>query len=213
MTDGTIAGNGNSRYLKTIAQALTLYPTYQDFMSAMIAGTFPIDLNGINTAGWSRQGTPLNKANLLSDSTASALGLSSSATPNSALNSIASKIKTIQNDLSDLSEGTFVTGTYTGDNAATRTINLGFKPKAVLVLYMGTIIMIESSSNTNSYYGGFALEDEPAQGYSGQTQGTIVEIVSNGFNVFYQTIDQNNYRLNIWSNLNLTNPFLYIAFK
>ena len=69
MQDGIIAGNGNSRYLKTVAAALSLYPTYEDFITALIAGTFPIDLNGINEAGWSRQGTPLNKGTLLSDTT------------------------------------------------------------------------------------------------------------------------------------------------
>lgn len=69
MQDGIIAGNGNSRYLKTVAAALSLYPTYEDFITALIAGTFPIDLNGINEAGWSQKGTPLNKGTLLSDTT------------------------------------------------------------------------------------------------------------------------------------------------
>lgn len=69
MQDGIIAGNGSSRYLKTVAAALSLYPSYEDFITALIAGTFPIDLNGINEAGWSRQGTPLNKGTLLSDTT------------------------------------------------------------------------------------------------------------------------------------------------
>lgn len=84
MQDGIIAGNGNSRYLKTVAEALSLYPTYQDFIAALIAGTFPIDLNGINAAGWAQQGTALNKANLLADVTASSIGLGGNATPNSA---------------------------------------------------------------------------------------------------------------------------------
>lgn len=69
MQDGIIAGNGNSRYLKTVAAALSLYPTYEDFITALIAGTFPIDLNGINEAGWSQKGTPLNKFTLVSDTT------------------------------------------------------------------------------------------------------------------------------------------------
>lgn len=69
MQDGIIAGNGSSRYLKTVAAALSLYPSYEDFITALIAGTFPVDLNGINEAGWSRQGTPLNKGTLLSDTT------------------------------------------------------------------------------------------------------------------------------------------------
>src|SRR5699024_11771693 len=84
MQDGIIAGNGNSRYLKTVAAALSLYPTYQDFMAALIAGTFPIDLNGINSSGWIQQGTPLNKATLLSDQALSAIGLSGDKVPSDA---------------------------------------------------------------------------------------------------------------------------------
>lgn len=99
MQDGIIAGNGNSRYLKTVAAALSLYPTYQDFMAALIAGTFPIDLNGINEAGWSQLGTALNKANLLTDATATAIGLKSSATPNTAINQLNSKINTNNNSV------------------------------------------------------------------------------------------------------------------
>ena len=84
-------GNGNSRYLKTVGEALSLYPTYEDFLQAMIAGTFPVDFNGINKDGWTQRGTPLNKANLLSDTVISTLGLSTgvNSTPNDAFNVLA----------------------------------------------------------------------------------------------------------------------------
>ena len=84
-------GSGNSRYLKTVREALSLYPTYEDFLQAMIAGTFPVDFNGINKDGWTQQGTHLNKANLLSDTVISTLGLSTGAnsTPNDAFNVLA----------------------------------------------------------------------------------------------------------------------------
>ena len=70
---------------------MSLYPTYEDFLQAMIAGTFPVDFNGINKDGWTQQGTPLNKANLLSDTVISTLGLSTGAnsTPNDAFNVLA----------------------------------------------------------------------------------------------------------------------------
>lgn len=74
MQDGIIKGTGNSRYLKSISNFLTQYPTYQDFVAALVAGTLPIDLNGINETGWDQLGTALNKANLLSDETAAAYG-------------------------------------------------------------------------------------------------------------------------------------------
>lgn len=64
---------------------MSLYPTYEDFAAALIAGTLPVDLNGINPNGWSQQATPLNKANLIADSTGSMLGIGSTGTVNSAL--------------------------------------------------------------------------------------------------------------------------------
>lgn len=88
MQDGIIKGTGNSRYLKSISNFLTQYPTYQDFVAALVAGTLPIDLNGINETGWDQLGTALNKANLLSDETAEALGLTSEAVPDDAFASI-----------------------------------------------------------------------------------------------------------------------------
>ncbi|MEA4894563.1 MAG: hypothetical protein VB064_04800 [Oscillospiraceae bacterium] len=69
MTDGVIKGTGNSRYLKSVPNFLSLYPTYADFVSALIAGTLPIDLNGLNADGWTTLATALSKSNLLTDDT------------------------------------------------------------------------------------------------------------------------------------------------
>lgn len=90
MIDSKLAGTGNSRFLKSVSNFKTLYPTYDDFVAALVAGTLPIDLNGINPDGWTQQGTPLNKANLLSDDVANGLGLVDDATPNGAFNAIIS---------------------------------------------------------------------------------------------------------------------------
>lgn len=79
MQDGILKGTGNSRYLKTVQDALTLYPTYESFMAAFVAGTLPADLNGVNPAGWELVGTALNKGNLLHDLTAANLGLTPAA--------------------------------------------------------------------------------------------------------------------------------------
>ena len=91
MQDAIMKGNGNSRYLKTVGEALSLYPTYEDFMQAMVAGIFPVDFNEINKDGWTQLGTLLNKANLLSDTVISTLGLSTgvNSTPNDAFNVLA----------------------------------------------------------------------------------------------------------------------------
>ncbi|MCQ5025450.1 hypothetical protein NE612_01180 [Oscillibacter valericigenes] len=83
MQDGIMKGTGNSRYLKSIADFLTQYPTYQEFAAALAAGTLPVDLNGINETGWEQLGTALNKANLLSDETAALFpGLPENPMPN-----------------------------------------------------------------------------------------------------------------------------------
>lgn len=74
MDDGVIKGTGNSRYLKTVSDALTRWPTWQDALAEMVAGTFPFDLNGINAAGWTKIGTMYNKANVLTDATSALLG-------------------------------------------------------------------------------------------------------------------------------------------
>lgn len=82
MTDGVIKGTGNSRYLKSVSNFKTLYPTYDDFVAALVAGTLPVDLLGLNSGGWNQLPTVLNKANLLSDTTANLYGYDSSAVPN-----------------------------------------------------------------------------------------------------------------------------------
>lgn len=86
MTDGVTLGNGKSRKIKFA----DLPATYADFVTAGEAGTLFIDLlmNALTTgddAGWAALGDYLNKANLLSDATATALGLTSSATVNEAI--------------------------------------------------------------------------------------------------------------------------------
>lgn len=85
MKDSIIKNTGNSRYLKSVENFLSVYPTYESFAAALQAGTFPIDLNGINKAGFQQVGDSLGKANLLKDATAAALGLSADNVPDDAL--------------------------------------------------------------------------------------------------------------------------------
>lgn len=67
MQDFISKGNGNSRFLKS---SLPTGTTWEDALAHLKNGDFPIDLNGINMDGITQLGTPLNKANLLSDATA-----------------------------------------------------------------------------------------------------------------------------------------------
>ena len=90
MQDLVIKGTGNSRFLKSVSSFLTDYPSYEDFAAALVAGTLPIDLNGINSDGITQAGTPYNKSAVLSDATASLFDLTSAATVNDVLSAIGS---------------------------------------------------------------------------------------------------------------------------
>ena len=92
MQDGIIKGTGNSRFLKSVPDFLSQYPTYESFVAALAAGTLPVDFNGINETGWQQLGTALNKGNLLSDETAALYGLGQNAVPDDVFASIVSML-------------------------------------------------------------------------------------------------------------------------
>lgn len=85
MKDGIIKGNGNSRYLKSVADFLTQYPTYEAFAAALTAGTLPVDLNGINEDGWQQIGDALCTETLLRDFAADKYGMDHGVVPTTIL--------------------------------------------------------------------------------------------------------------------------------
>ena len=88
-------------------------------------------------------------------------------------------------------------GTYTGDGASSRTITLGFKPKAVFVLQDGTLLM-----NNYHIFGSLALSNRSAKRQGATTMTTV----SNGFKVYQDEADE--------AYLNYENSvYLYIAFR
>ena len=89
MKDSIILGTGNSRYLKSVENFKALYPTYDDFAAALVAGALPVDFNGINPAGFQQVGNVLGKAALLKDDTAALYGLPNTAVPDDALRLLA----------------------------------------------------------------------------------------------------------------------------
>lgn len=92
MKDFVPKGTGNSRLLKSVSNFLSLYPDYPRFANALIAGTLPVDFNGINSEGVQQTGTALSKETLLTDKTAAALELSQSdPTVNDALYALSQK--------------------------------------------------------------------------------------------------------------------------
>ena len=74
MKDLIIKETGNSRNLKSSIGEIS----WEEARALLQAGTFPIDLLGLNPDGVQQTGTALNKANLLSDSTKTALELTQS---------------------------------------------------------------------------------------------------------------------------------------
>lgn len=105
----------------------------------------------------------------------------------------------------DIAPKDYIIGTYTGDDAESQFINLGFTPSAVLVMTKDGATKNGTGSNVG-YYGGLVIE-----GYECKASGgyKILEIADNGFNVFY------NSSKSVWANANTSsnNPFKYIAFK
>ena len=90
MIDSVIAGTGDSRYLRTSLAADT---TWEDALTMLRAGTFPIDLAGINAAGFTTVGTALTSATLLKAAVCIALGLDANATPSDAWEAVIALIE------------------------------------------------------------------------------------------------------------------------
>ena len=119
----------------------------------------------------------------------------------SALNALNTTVQQIQADLTKL---TF--GTYDGDNAETRTINLGFTPLAVLLFSEhGTAYV---SGTYHYHWGGLALSGHPVTTANGNIPA--LEIVEGGFSVSYLQLSDN--RVWIHTNNNGT-TYHYIAFS
>lgn len=166
MRDSIIKNTGNSRYLKS---AISASATWEQFRAALIAGTLPIDLNGINTAGWQQVGDALNKANLLSDATVGALNafLSNDLPANPQVTDALKSLATV-------GLGKIATGSYTGtdvfgvgnENSLTFDFNPllvavagGYKPTGVGTTYSECGILLrgvygmaltQSSNNTST---------------------------------------------------------------
>ena len=134
MTDGIIKGTGNSRYLKSVANVMSLYPEYTDFLRALAEGTFPVDLYGINAGGWQVRGNDINKASLLKDATASLYGKGTTATVDDILAAIRPLITTAQSTASSRLDDTWGSWTGTGESTKTLLIGGGFIPRLIVII-------------------------------------------------------------------------------
>ena len=120
----------------------------------------------------------------------------------SAVNTLNTTVQQIQANLTKL---TF--GTYTGNGAQTRTISLGFTPKAVLVL--SAFGGVYSQEHAGDHWGGLALTNNPVQVCNGGNE-IVVKIVTNGFQVSCYNADNGSDRL---ASNNSSVLYHYIAFS
>lgn len=81
-------------------------------------------------------------------------------------------------------------GSYTGNDAAVRTIPVGFTPRAVLVMNAQGQAGIYTGAG-NYAYGGLAVTGAPVV-LGGSPQKTCVEVVSGGFRVCQKVFDNTN---------------------
>lgn len=203
MQDLVALGTGNSRLMKSNISPST---TLSELISMLNNGTFPYDIGPLNAAGISQQGTALNKANLLTDATASLIGLPSDATPNDAFQTLRNLVSTAQSTADGRARIT--TGSYTGsaeyNDSNWRVISLGFQPKAVLV---------EGAKGRGPSEIGLALNGYPynlGDLFGGNyTYYKIIQVISSGFQIRNFSMDTNAY-----SSFNTNNlKYNYIAFR
>lgn len=95
-----------------------------------------------------------------------------------------------------------VTGTYTGDDAASRTISLGFQPKALFIEAQ------DGRRDASRISGGLALPGAPMCRWSGSASGgpAVLQLTASGFQVSNDT--------SIYGHLNNnTMNYRYLAVK
>lgn len=178
MKDTIIKETGNSRFLRSnVAEDIT----FAEFIALLRAGQLPIDLAGINEEGIDTLGMPLGKSTLLDDETETVIwGSPGDRKPTEALKAI---FETLSAGVSEKAK--IVTGTYTGNGAASRTISLGFTPSMLfltgIVVNFGVPYIARDGGDP--VYMATVTPDYPFKfTYSGSTI-QVVEIVSNGFAV------------------------------
>lgn len=77
-----------------------------------------------------------------------------------------------------------VAGMYIGDDRATRTIELGFRPRAVFLTRADFVISVDGTVHGTKYYSGLSVLEEAANGGS---ERIILTCVKNGFQVYNNT--------------------------
>ena len=191
MTDGIQKGTGNAYSLQTVANILTLYPTYEEFAQAFATGQLFTDLK-LNPEGWDPLGTSLNKANLLSDETAAMYGKPATAVPDDILAAIKPLITAAQNTANKKAKIEVVrytgTGTYGEENPTT--VKFSFTPLLIWLVgdltfrfpervpteYIKNGFFSESNNSAGTRYNGYGKRSE-----DGKTYSMYAEYVGGGY--------------------------------
>lgn len=203
MLDTVINGTRTSR---SILGNLSIPEDWALARAQLVGEGWPIDFGPLNDAGLSQKGTDLNKSTLLTDETAALLGLDSAAVPDDAFRKC-----------------TTVLGSYegTGTWGETRTIELGFRPRAVYVRPTGPVptydVTTAASGNFTTFInisGGLALDGYPLSYYLPNGDGgNGIEVVDNGFNIAQIQYQDYSKKRTFYFELSKTNTtYIFIVF-
>ena len=125
----------------------------------------------------------------------------------SALNAVTASLNSVAATIPKV-----VSGSYTGNGEAARSISLGFQPKAVLLTDCRGITYYDVG--ISYHYGGLALRGLPVYSMDLNTSGsklTVLEITATGFSVYYQVGETSH--LNVIAATNEdSRVYHYIAF-
>jgi hypothetical protein len=207
--------NKQNPHSVTLAQVGGAAASHQHNASDIDAGTLPVARGGTGTTSFTTGGILKgNSTRAVSALTGvGALYADSSGSPifGTLPVSRGGTGKTTQNDLAQyVNAAGIVKGVYSGNNAADRTINLGFTPKAVLVFsFEGN-----THDDIHGYSGGLALSGWNSVIYGASTSYAttwstsycVLGIVTNGFRVNY------NANQRIYSNTS-GDYYYYIAIR
>lgn len=154
MKDMIPKGTGNSRFLRSVSNFKAIYPTYDDFVNALVAGNLPVDFNGINEAGIQQVGTSLNKANLLTDETATALGLTNEdPTVDEAFGRLNQHLTDVEAKGAQIEVGSYVgTGTKGENNPCSITAPFEIKAVGIISVCDGNNAMLSINNAVGQFW-------------------------------------------------------------
>lgn len=136
MQDTIIKGSGNSRSIRFPPNAISIWPSWDAFLAdAISAAGAPCDFGPLNPTGVQVAGTDLTKGNLLTDETATGMGLTGAATPNDAF----SKLKQMIDGKCKVESGSYAGSlpSSQGSPSPVKNITFSFYPKVFLLISDG----------------------------------------------------------------------------